>query len=115
LYRLKTPSQQVAVVLSALVEGLDASAAERVFGYHQTTVTTWLSRAGEHAQSLHEHFFHTLQIPHFQLDELCTRLAEPPDDGQSVRCSLAPCQRATLERDRRLIEFSTISDGSTSP
>jgi len=40
LYRLKTPSQQVAVVLSALVEGLDASAAERVFGYHQTTVTT---------------------------------------------------------------------------
>jgi hypothetical protein len=39
LYRLKTPSQEVAVVLSALVEGLDASA-ERVFGYHQTTVTS---------------------------------------------------------------------------
>jgi hypothetical protein len=32
LYRLKTPSQQVAVVLSVLAEGLDASAAERVFG-----------------------------------------------------------------------------------
>jgi hypothetical protein len=31
LYRLKTPSQQVAVVLSALSEGLDPSAAERVF------------------------------------------------------------------------------------
>jgi transposase-like protein len=33
LYRLKTPSQQVAVLLSALAEGLDPSAAERVLGY----------------------------------------------------------------------------------
>jgi hypothetical protein len=74
LYRLKTPSQQVAVVLSVLAEGLDASAAERVIGYRQTTITNWLSRAGEHAQSLHEHCFHTLQIPHLQLDELRTRL-----------------------------------------
>jgi hypothetical protein len=30
LYRLKTPSQQIAMVLSALAEGLDPSAAERV-------------------------------------------------------------------------------------
>jgi hypothetical protein len=43
LYRLKTPSQQIAVVLSALAEGLDASAAERVFGYRQATITIWLS------------------------------------------------------------------------
>ena len=54
LYRLKTPSQQVAMVLTALAEGLDASAAERVFGYRQATITTWLARAGEHAQTLHE-------------------------------------------------------------
>jgi len=74
LYRLKTPSQQVALVLSALAEGLDASAAERIFGYRQTTITTWLSRAGEHAQSLHEYYFHALLIPHLQLDELRTRL-----------------------------------------
>jgi hypothetical protein len=40
LYRLKTPSQQVAVVLSALAEGLDPSAAERVFGYRQATITS---------------------------------------------------------------------------
>jgi transposase-like protein len=45
LYRLKTPSQQVAMVLTALAEGLDPSAAERVFGYRQATITTWLSRA----------------------------------------------------------------------
>ena len=74
LYRLKTPSSLVAMVLSALAEGLDPSAAERVFGSRQATITTWLTRAGEHAESLHEHCFHTLQLPHIQLDELRTRL-----------------------------------------
>lgn len=74
LYRLKTPSQQIAVVLSALAEVLDPSAAERVFGFRQATITTWLSRVGQHAQTLHERFFLHLQLPHVQLDELRTRL-----------------------------------------
>ena len=74
LYRLKTPSQQVAMVLSALAEGLDASAVGRVFGYRQATITTWLTRAGEHAESLHKHVFCHLQLPYLQLDELRTRL-----------------------------------------
>ena len=73
-YRLKTPSQQVSVVLSALAEGLDPSAAERVFGYRQATITTWLTRAGQHAQTLHERLFSNLRLPHIQLDELRTRL-----------------------------------------
>jgi transposase-like protein len=62
LYRLKTPSQQVAVVLTALAEGLDPSAAERVFGYRQATITTWLTRAGSHAQTLHERYFCHLHL-----------------------------------------------------
>jgi IS1 family transposase len=74
LYRLKTPSQQIARVLSALAEGLDPSAAERVFGYRQATIITWLTRAGEHAQTFHERCFCSLQLPHLQLDELRTRL-----------------------------------------
>jgi hypothetical protein len=74
LYRLKTPSQQVAMVLTALAEGLDPSAAERVFAYRQATITAWMSRAGEHARTLHEHFFCLLQLPYVQLDELRTRL-----------------------------------------
>jgi IS1 family transposase len=53
---------------------LDPSAAERVFGYRQATITTWLSRAGQHAQTLHERSFRTLWLPHLQLDELRTRL-----------------------------------------
>ncbi len=74
LYRLKTPSHQVAMVLSAQAEGLDPSAAERVFGYRQATITTWLTRVGEHAQLLHERCFCHLRLPHLQLDELRTRL-----------------------------------------
>jgi transposase-like protein/IS1 family transposase len=74
LYRLKTPSHQIAVVLTALAEGLDPSAAERIFGYQQTTIATWLSRAGLHAQTLHERSFCNLWLPHVQLDELRTRL-----------------------------------------
>jgi transposase-like protein len=73
-YRLKTPSQQIALVLSALAEGLDPSAAARVFGFRQATITRWLTRAGEHAQTLHERIFCHLQLPHLQLDELRTRL-----------------------------------------
>jgi IS1 family transposase len=74
LYRLKTPSQQVAVVLTALAEGLDPSAAERVFGYRQATIMRWLTRAGKHAELFHEHSFRNLHIPHLQLDEIRTRL-----------------------------------------
>jgi hypothetical protein len=73
-YRLKTPSHQIAVVLSALAEGLDLSAAERVFGYRQATIITWLTREGSHAQTLHERSFRNLRLPHLQLDELRTRL-----------------------------------------
>ena len=74
LYRLKTPSLHIGMVLSALAEGLDPSAAERVFGFRQATITRWLTRAGEHAHTLHERFFCHLWLPHLQLDELRTRL-----------------------------------------
>ncbi len=62
------------MVLAVLAEGLDASAAERIFGYRQATITTWLTRVGLHAQTLHKHSFCNLELPHLQLDELRTRL-----------------------------------------
>jgi transposase-like protein len=74
LYRLKTPSQQVALVLSALAEGLDVSAAERVLGFRHATITRWLLRAGAHAHTLQERTFCQLEIAHVQLAELRTRL-----------------------------------------
>jgi IS1 family transposase len=56
------------------LSALDTSAAERIFGYRQATISTWLLRAGEHAQALHERCFRNLHILHLQLDELRTRL-----------------------------------------
>src|ERR1700738_466088 len=62
------------MVLTARAFGRDPSAAGRSFAYRQATIPPWLSRAGEHAQTLHERSFCHLQLPHLQLDELRTRL-----------------------------------------
>ncbi len=62
------------MVLSALAEGLDPSAAERVFGVRHATIRRWLTRAAKHAEILHERSFRHLHLPHLQLDEIRTRL-----------------------------------------
>jgi IS1 family transposase len=72
--RLKTTSHRVGEVLTALAEGLDIAAAVRVFGHQHATITAWISRAGEHSVTLHNHCFRNLHLPHVQLDELRTRL-----------------------------------------
>ena len=76
LYRLKTPTARVAEVLSALAEGLTVAAAVRVFGHSKGTITTWLTRAGDHSAALHDRWFQHLSLPHLQLDELRTRLRD---------------------------------------
>ena len=57
LYRLKTPSAEVAEALIYLAEGVDGSVLERTTGKGEGTLRTWLTRAGLHAVQLHEHFF----------------------------------------------------------
>jgi IS1 family transposase len=74
LYRLKTPSTRVAEVLSALAEGLTVAATSRVFGHSEGTISTWLTRAGEHSAALHDRWCRHLHLPYLQLDELRTRL-----------------------------------------
>jgi transposase-like protein len=59
---------------SALSEGLDIVAAVRVFGHRHATITTWLTRAGEHSATLHDRVFRKLHLPHMQLDQIRTRL-----------------------------------------
>jgi len=76
LYQLKTPSTRVAEVLGALAEGLSVGAAVRVFGHSEGTISTWLTRAGEHSTTLHDRWFRQLTLPHLQLDELRTRLRD---------------------------------------
>jgi hypothetical protein len=55
LYRLKTPSHQIAMVLAARAFGLDPSEALRIFGSRQATIASLsVPRLREHAQTLHE-------------------------------------------------------------
>ncbi len=74
LYRLKAPASRVAQVLHAIAEGLSAQAAARVFQMSETTVRSWITRAGQHSHSLHSHWMRTLQLTYVQLDELRLKL-----------------------------------------
>ena len=73
-YRLKTAPDRVAQVLHAVAEGLSLHAAARVFNLSETTVRSWISRAGQHSRSLHDRFLRTLELTHVQLDELRLKL-----------------------------------------
>ena len=70
LYRWKTHSARVAEALTFLAEGVDVSVLERIWCVRESTLRTWLTRAGLHAQKLHARFFQNLQCAHLQLDEL---------------------------------------------
>ena len=74
LYRLRAPAVRVAQVLHAVAEGLSPRAAARVFRVPETTVRSWISRAGRHSQSLHHRLLRALQLAHVQLDELRFKL-----------------------------------------
>jgi transposase-like protein len=75
VYRLKTPSRQVAMVLTARACGLDPSEAWRVFGSRQATIITWLTRGFRARTNLARAFASRhLRLPHLQLDELRPRL-----------------------------------------
>ena len=109
LYRLKTPSQQVALVLAAASRraGPDL-AASRVFGLRQATITRWLTRAGEHAQILHERLICTLWLPHVHLDALRTRLR----CSQPVRLALAGSRSAHQASARASARSSYAEQGT---
>jgi transposase-like protein/IS1 family transposase len=81
LYGLKTPAAQVAQVLHAIAEGLSVQAAARVFQLSETTVRSWLTRAGLHSRNLHDRLRRSLQLTHLQLDELRLKLRGQLDAG----------------------------------
>jgi hypothetical protein len=76
LYRLKTASARIAMVLTALAEGVGVAVATRSFGHGEFTIQTWLTRSGMHAQSLHERLLCGLQLGHVQLDEVRTAIRQ---------------------------------------
>src|SRR5258708_5254784 len=52
MYGLKTPSWRVVEVSTALAEGVDITAASRIFGHHERTITRWLEGSGQQARRL---------------------------------------------------------------
>jgi transposase-like protein len=70
MYCLKTATAKVEMVLKGLGEGVDLSAAERIFGHSGETVRRWLTRAGMHSEGVHEQFMVDMKSEHVQLDEL---------------------------------------------
>jgi transposase-like protein len=70
LYRLKSHSEKVAQVLALMAEGVDVSTLERVMGIGEGTLRSWLTRAGMHAEKLHDTIFQELIFRHIQFDEL---------------------------------------------
>jgi IS1 family transposase len=74
LYHLKTPPSRICLVMSLLANGLDPSAAARVFRHDHRTVSRWLSRGDKHASALHDLFFRRLHCAFLQLDELVANI-----------------------------------------
>jgi hypothetical protein len=74
-YHIKTALARVEMMMTSLSEGVDISAAMRIFGHHHTTISRWLERGGIHSACLHERlFFRVVVVGHIQLDELVTKV-----------------------------------------
>ena len=74
LYCLKTATVRVSEVMTAFGEGVDASAASRIFKHHPDTVNRWLQRSGVHSEVLHSRSFRDIIAGHLQLDELTVKV-----------------------------------------
>jgi transposase-like protein/IS1 family transposase len=91
LYRLKTHSQKVQLVLWLLALGVDISALEEALQIRESTLRTWLSRSGDHSRKLHDRFVAEVDLVHVQLDELWANLKQA---GQDVWVWVA-CEAST--------------------
>ena len=74
LYDLKTAAAEVARVMTASSEGVDAAAASRIFAHDERTIRRWLLRTANHAERLHNRLLQKLVCRHLQLDELVTKV-----------------------------------------
>ena len=72
--------RQVAQVLLVVNLGLTLADTAWLFHHSEVTLRLWLSRAGQHAEKVHAHFFQNLTLGHLQLDELFTTLRDKAHD-----------------------------------
>lgn len=76
LYRLRTPAETVALVLTLLCHGCPIQAIVAAFGFDERTVARWQQGAGQQCQRLHEHWVraHPVALGHVQADELWVKV-----------------------------------------
>ena len=71
LYRLRTPAETVALVVTLLAHGCPLPAIVAAFGFDERTVADWLTRAGRQSQAVHEHLVQTPRdLGQVQADEI---------------------------------------------
>jgi transposase-like protein len=77
-FRLQSPAGLVLVVLNLLSWGCPIQAVVHTFLLDERTVATWLQRAGQHCQRVHQHLVQQGQVDlqHVQADELWVKLVE---------------------------------------
>ncbi len=107
-YRLRLAVDLVTIVLTLLTHGCPTQATQAAFGLDERTVASWLRRAGQHSQQLHQHLVQQGQIDlqHVQADELWVKVV-----GSKVWQAMAMAVPSRLwlggaisvHRDRHLI------------
>src|SRR5436853_2401112 len=107
-YRLHLAIDLVTIVLTLLTHGCPTQAIVAAFGLDERTVASWLQRAPQHAQHVHQHLVQQGQIDlqHVQADELWVKLV-----GRRVWQAMAMALPSRLwlggvisaQRDRQLI------------
>lgn len=78
LTHLKTPSADIALILTGVAEGLGIRPASRVFHATPLSVWRWLLRAGVQSEYLADLFFQALSADQIQCDELWTFIIKKP-------------------------------------
>ena len=84
LFRLRTPSEKVSLILNSIAEGMSEEGATRTFNpsderphLQSNTLRRWIARAAKHSHALHAILFTGLRLPILQLDELRAILRAP--------------------------------------
>jgi transposase-like protein len=75
-YRLRTAADLVTTILTLLCHGCPLQAIVAAFGLDERTVATWVARAGQHCQQVHQSVVQQGQVDlqHVQADELWVKL-----------------------------------------
>lgn len=91
-YRLRTPVETVTLVVTLLAHGCPVQAIVAAFGFDERTVASWLGRAGEQCQAVHEHLVEQPRdLRQVQADELRVKV-----QGGICWMAMALCVRFRL-------------------